>query len=189
MPQKGIHKVVPKLASIPNRAPILNRTLQKCIGRAHTNREIAVDSDTDLESDTRTLNLTEAADSDSDTESDNVNKSGNRATGMNLAIGLRGRFWLHTNNRAKHSNLTKLRKYTVATMFANRECQIHKKNRFKTCRLLSDSSRNQIRPGANTIGPDLNNHSHFMLTGRRGNESGNLAIGIQIVRFTIKSLV
>ena len=92
VPQKGIHKVVPKLASIPNRAPILNRTLQKCIGRPHMNREIAVDSDTDLESDTRTLNLTEAADSDSDTESDNVNKSGNRATGMNLAIGLRGRF-------------------------------------------------------------------------------------------------
>ena len=80
------------LANIPNRTPNLNRTLQKCIGRAHSNREIPVDSDTGLESDTRALNLTETTDSGYDTESDYFCKSGNRATGMNLAIGLWGRF-------------------------------------------------------------------------------------------------
>ena len=80
------------LATGPNRTPILNRTLQKCIGQTPTNRESPVEYGTDLKSDSQPLNLTEATDSDSDTESDNFHKPGNRATGMNLAIGLRGRF-------------------------------------------------------------------------------------------------
>ena len=113
-------------------------------------------------------------------QSGNWDESGNRAKGLILTPHKQSGKTLEPD-KAQESALLQQCEPTENVRFKNKSdskyaasCQIRAKIRFDQ--------------GAKTIGPDLNSHSHFMLTGRPGNESGNLAIGIQIVRFTIKYL-
>jgi len=114
-------------------------------------------------------------------QSGNWDESGKRAKGLILTPHKQSGKTLEPD-KAQESTLLQQCEPTENVRFKNKpdskyaaSCQIRAKIRFDQ--------------GAKTIGPDLNSHSHFMLTGRPGNESGNLAIGIQIVRFTIKYLV